>query len=143
MQRFLGLIPKNFYAYVFLGILKGRGKKMTNYVPKEKDIVLIDFSPVKGHEQDGKRPALVISNKLFNNFTKMAVVCPMSLNTKYFPTHYVLKKSKNIKGAVLCEHIRSIDYKKRKMEYVDSISDKEYEDIIDLINSFLEVEDYV
>lgn len=114
---------------------------MTKYIPKEKDIVLIDLSPVKGHEQDGKRPALVISNKLFNTFTNMAVVCPMSLNTKYFPTHYVLKNNKKIKGAVLCEHIRSIDYNKRKMEYVGSISDREYEDIIDLINSFFEVEE--
>lgn len=114
---------------------------MEKYIPKEKDIVLIDLSPVKGHEQNGKRPVLVISSRLFNQFTNMAMVCPISLNTKNFPTHYNLRNHKFIKGTVLCEHLRSIDYNERQMEYIESISEKEYEDIIDLIGSFFEVEE--
>ena len=48
-----------------MGRSKGE-RDMVKYIPKERDIVYIDFSPIKGHEQSGKRPALVLSNKLFN-----------------------------------------------------------------------------
>ena len=113
---------------------------MVNYVPKERDIVFIDFSPIKGHEQSGKRPALVISNKIFNQFTNMAIVCPLSSNTKDFPTHYELKSPKTIQGSVLCEHIRSIDYVKRNIKFVERCSEYEYENIIELIKSFFEKE---
>lgn len=108
------------------------------YVPKRGDLVYLDFNPTKGHEQSGIRPALVVSNEVFNKFTKMAIVCPITANTKEFPTYYLLKDTKKIKGSVLCEHIRSIDYEIRNLKYVEKCSDDEFEDIIDLINSFIE-----
>ena len=109
-------------------------------MPKERDIVFIDLNPIKGHEQSGERPALVISSKLFNQFTHMAIVCPITKNIKDFPTHYELKGSKEIKGSVLCEHIRSIDYQKRNVRYVDKCSDEDFVNIIEMINSFFEKE---
>ena len=111
---------------------------MVNYVPKKRDIVFIDFSPIKGHEQSGVRPALVISSQLFNQFTKMALLCPITNNIKEFPTHYELKSSKKVTGAVLCENIRSIDYNKRNVKYIDQISQDEYDEILELIKSFTE-----
>lgn len=113
---------------------------MVNYVPKERDIVYIDFSPIKGHEQNGVRPALVLSSKLFNGFTHMAMVCPISKNNKYFPTHYELTDTKEIQGSVLCEHIRSIDYEKRNIKYVDKCSEEDFKNIVDLVSSFFEKE---
>lgn len=111
---------------------------MVNYIPREKDVVYVDFAPIKGHEQGGVRPALVISSKVFNQFTNMVLVCPISTNTKDFPTHYELKSTKKIKGSVLCEHIRSIDYVKRNVKFIDKCSDTEYEFVLDLIKSFFE-----
>lgn len=113
---------------------------MVKYIPKERDIVYIDFSPIKGHEQNGKRPALVLSSKLFNQFTNMAIVCPISQNTKVFPTHFELTKIRKIKGSVLCEHIRSVDYIERNIEFVERCSQEDFDDIIDLIKSFFEKE---
>lgn len=110
---------------------------MVKYIPQERDIVYIDFSPIVGHEQMGKRPALVISSKLFNDFTNMAIVCPISNNTKIFPTHYELKKPKTIEGSVLCEHLRSVDYTERNVEFVERINDKEFREITELIKSFM------
>ncbi len=109
-----------------------------SYIPKIQDIVYVDFNPIKGHEQSGVRPAIVISNNDFNKFTKMAILCPITSNTKEFPTHYLLKNTKKIKGSVLCEHLRSIDYETRKLKYVEKCSDDEFENILDLINSFIE-----
>ena len=106
------------------------------YIPKRGDIVYLDFNPTKGHEQSGFRPAIVISSNTFNNFTKMVIVCPVSTNTKEFPTHYLLRDTKKIKGSVLCEHLRSIDYETRNLKFIEKCSEEDYDSIIDLIDSF-------
>lgn len=108
------------------------------YIPKQKDIVYLNFGPTKGHEQSGIRPAIVVSSDFFNLKTNMAVVCPISSNTKFFPTHYVLNDTNKIKGAVFCEHIRSIDYDERKIKYVEQCSDEDFMNIIFLLRSFTE-----
>ena len=92
------------------------------YIPKQGDIVYVDFNPTKGHEQKGYRPAIVISNDTYNEYTKMAILCPITSNTKDFPTHYILEDTKKIKGAVLCEHIKSIDYSARNIKLAEKAS---------------------
>lgn len=109
-----------------------------NYIPKQKDIIFLDFNPTIGHEQNGYRPALVISNNVFNKNTKMVIVCPITSNEKEFPTHYLLRFSKNVHGSVLCEHIRSIDYEIRNVKFVEKLNDTEFEEIIRLLNACIE-----
>ena len=109
-----------------------------NYIPKQGDIIYLDFNPTKGHEQKGQRPAIVISNDVFNQHTKMTIVCPITSNTKDYPTHYILEDSKKIKGAVLCEHIRSIDCESRKVKYVEKASNNDLISIIMLMNACIE-----
>lgn len=111
---------------------------MVKYIPKQGDIVYLDFNPTKGHEQKGKRPAIVISNNVFNINTKMAILCPITSNQKEFPTHYNLEESKKIKGSVLCEHIRSIDYEVRNLKFIEKASDNDLLSIITLINACIE-----
>ena len=108
-----------------------------NYIPSQGDIVFIDFDPTKGHEQKGYRPAVVISNDVFNKNTKMVIVCPITSNEKQFPTHYNLINTKKVKGSVLCEHIRSIDYEIRKLKYVEKANNEDFENILDLLNACL------
>ena len=108
------------------------------YIPKQGDIVFFDFNPTKGHEQSGKRPGIIVSNNIFNNNTKMVYVCPISSNIKSFPTHYILEDSKKIKGSVLCEHLRSIDYETRNLKYIESASSNDLLSIIMLINACIE-----
>lgn len=107
------------------------------YIPKQGDIVFLDFTPTKGHEQKGYRPAIIISNDVFNKNTKMTIVCPITSNEKDFPTHYLLKDSKKIKGSVLCEHIRSIDYEIRNLKFVEKTSENDFNNIKDLIDACL------
>ena len=111
---------------------------MVKYIPKQGDLVYIDFNPIKGHEQSGHRPAIVISNNIFNTKTNMVILCPISSNIKEFPTHYILEDSKKIKGSVLCEHIRSIDYDARKIKYVESASENDLLSVIMLMNACIE-----
>ncbi len=108
------------------------------YIPKQKDIVFVDFNPTKGHEQAGYRPCIVISNSVFNKYTKMVILCPITSNEKEFPTHYILKGTKKVHGAVLCEHIRSIDYEVRKLKFVEKCDDNEFEQIMDLFHACID-----
>jgi len=68
----------------------------------------------------------------------MVMVCPVTSNDKYFPTHYILEDTKNIYGAVLCEHIRSIDYETRNLEFVEKLSNNDFLSIITLLNVCIE-----
>lgn len=109
------------------------------YIPKQGDICYMNFAPTKGHEQTGLRPAVVISKDSYNKYTNLAVICPITTNTKKFPTHYELIETKRIKGSVLCEHIRSVDFKARKLSFVEKLKMKELEEIIDIINGIIEI----
>ena len=111
---------------------------VSKYIPKQGDIILLDFNPTRGHEQKGTRPAMVISNNVFNKNTKMIIVCPITSNTKEFPTHYILEDTKKIKGAILCEHIRSIDYEIRNVKFVECASDNDLLSVIMLMNACIE-----
>ena len=108
------------------------------YIPKQGDVIFLNFNPTKDHEQAGFRPAFVISNNVFNQNTKMVMVCPITSNDKYFPTHYNLEDTKNIHGAVLCEHIRSIDYESRNVKFVEKLSDNDFLSVITLLNACIE-----
>lgn len=108
------------------------------YIPKQSDVVFLDFNPIKGHEQSGFRPAVVISNNVFNEKTKMVMVCPITSNNKDFPTHYKLEDTKKIQGSVLCEHIRSIDYEIRNLKFVEKLTDNDFLSIITLLNACIE-----
>lgn len=111
---------------------------VSKYIPKQGDIVLLDFNPTKGHEQNGKRPAIVISNNVFNTNTKMVIVCPITSNEKEFPTHYLLENTKKIHGSVLCEHIRSIDFEIRNLKFVEKASENDLLSVIMLMNACIE-----
>ncbi len=111
---------------------------VNKYLPKQGDIIYINLNPTRGHEQSGFRPAIVISNNVFNKYTNMAIVCPITSNVKEFPTHYILEDSKKVKGAVLCEHIRSIDYDSRSIQFVESASENDFLSIITLMNACVE-----
>ena len=111
---------------------------VSKYIPKQGDIVFLDFNPTKGHEQKGNRPAIVISNNVFNKNTKMVIVCPITSNIKEFQTHYVLEDTNIIKGAVLCEHLRSIDYESRNTKFVEHVSDNDLLSVIMLMNACIE-----
>ena len=101
------------------------------YIPKQGDIVFLDFNPTKGHDQAGKRPAVVISTNVF-------IVCPITSSNKEFPTHYKLEDTKNVCGSVLCEHIRSIDYEARDLKFVEKLSNNDFISIITLLNACIE-----
>ena len=98
----------------------------------------MDFDPQLGHEQKGKRPALIISNELFNKYSEMAIVCPITNTDKNHPLHIKLDNSTKTKGVILCDQIKTMDIKIRKYKYLEDISADLLENVLDIVFSLME-----
>jgi len=83
------------------------------------EIVWVDFTPTKGHEQAGRRPALVISPKSYNAVSSTMLVCPITSNLGPWPWKVALPESERVDGAVLVDQVKSIDPSARKVESAD------------------------
>ena len=93
---------------------------MSGYVPEKGDFVMLSFSPQSGHEQMGRRPALVISNTLFNRHTGLAMVCPITRTFRNIPFHFTIPEGQAFSGYIMVEQIKSVDYASRRVERVSS-----------------------
>ncbi len=90
--------------------------------PKQGDIILLDFDPQAGHEQAGKRPALVVSELAFNKKTNFAAVCPITNQGKGYPFEVPLNGTSKTTGYVLSDQFKSLDINTRGFKIVDSVS---------------------
>jgi mRNA interferase MazF len=107
---------------------------MKTYIPKKGDFVAVTFDPQSGREQKGRRPALVVSNDLFNERTGLAIVCPLTTTDRMYPFHVPVTGNPNVTGFVMVEQVKSIDYQARKIKLIGKASD----DVIDVVLSILD-----
>ncbi|OGZ06555.1 MAG: mRNA-degrading endonuclease [Candidatus Lloydbacteria bacterium RIFCSPHIGHO2_02_FULL_54_17] len=98
------------------------------YIPERGDIVWLDLTPTKGHEQKGVRPVLVVSPKLYNAKTGLALMCPITSASKGYSFEVPLNFTQTI-GVVLADHIRSLDWKVRNARYVETVSDATIDEV--------------
>ena len=75
-------------------------------IPKQGDIIFLDFNPQTGHEQMGRRPAIVVSNEQFYTRTNLALVCPITNTISDFPMHIKLDNRTTITGKIICEQAK-------------------------------------
>ena len=108
---------------------------MTTYVPQKGDFVTVTFDPQSGHEQRGRRPALVVSNTLFNKHTGLAIVCPLTNRERGFPFHVAVGNDPNVTGFVMVEQIKSIDFHARKASRIGRASDSVLEEVLSLLDA--------
>ena len=78
----------------------------------------IAFDPQSGHEQAGWRPALVISPKLYNATSSVALLCPITTRAKGYPFEVVLPPELPIDGAVLVDQLRAVDWRGRRAQLI-------------------------
>lgn len=90
----------------------------SDYCPERGDIVWLDFDPQSGHEQKGRRPALVISPKIYNSKTKLALFCPITNQIKGYPFEVILPPNMSVTGAIIPDQIKSLDWKRRNAEFI-------------------------
>src|ERR1051325_6160351 len=92
---------------------------MAKYVPQKGDFIALSFDPQSGHEQKGRRPALVISNDLFNKHTGLAIVCPITNTNRNIPFHLPVPATSSLTGFVMVDQVKSIDYTARKAKFIE------------------------
>ena len=107
---------------------------MTTYVPQKGDFITVTFDPQSGHEQRGRRPALVVSNSLFNRHTGLAIVCPLTNTDRSFPFHVAVVNDPNITGFVMVEQVKSIDFRTRKAKRIGRASDSVLKEVLSIID---------
>ncbi len=86
------------------------------------DVYWVDFDPTKGSEQAGARPALVISDLEYNRRSELVIVCPITRNTKPWPTKIVLVDEPEVEGAVLVDQVRSLHRASRGFRFAGRVS---------------------
>ncbi|SHE72707.1 mRNA interferase MazF [Desulfofundulus australicus DSM 11792] len=87
------------------------------YIPKRGDIVWLQFNPQTGHEQAGRRPALVVSPRVYNEKVGLALFCPITSKIKGYPFEVELPEKLKVSGAVLADQIKSLDWRARRAEF--------------------------
>lgn len=101
-------------------------------------IIKVNFNPQAGHEQSGYRPALVISNNIFNQKTNLTIVCPITNTNNKFPLHISLDDRTKTTGVILCEHIKSLDLNQRKYQKIEKIPPDILAQVINIIYAEIE-----
>lgn len=83
------------------------------HIPDRGDVVWIDFDPQAGHEQPGRRPAIVISPKYYNRRANLAIICPITNQKKDYPFEVVIPPELKVTGVILSDQARNLDWKAR------------------------------
>jgi mRNA interferase MazF len=96
---------------------------MDPYVPERGDLVWLQFSPQAGHEQAGRRPALVLSTQEYNRKAGLALFCPVTSQVKGYPFEIEIPPGLLVSGVILADQIRSLDWRVRRAEFICSVFD--------------------
>ncbi len=103
---------------------------MSRYTPKRGDIVWLSFAPQVRHEHSGRRPALVLSPESYNRKVGLFIACPITSHKKDYPFEVDLPDSNSIKGVILADHVKSLDWRERRAEYADHVDSSILGDVI-------------
>ena len=88
------------------------------YCPDEGEFVWIDFNPQAGHEQAGRRPALVLSPAIYNRPARLCVVCPITSRVKNYPFTVLIPAGLSVTGAVLADQVKSLSWPVRNVALI-------------------------
>ena len=104
---------------------------MSQYQPQQGDIVFINCDPQAGHEQAGRRPAVIVSNLMYHHYVRgAAIACPITNTQKAFPLHVPLDNRTKTTGVVLCEQLKAFDLSARNAEFREVLPEDLLEDVL-------------
>ena len=112
-------------------------RKTSNYVPDRGDLVWITLNPIAGHEQAGRRPAMVISPRSYNRKTGLCVLCPATRQSKGYAFEVEIANPDGTTSVVLADHLRNVDWKARNIQLIRRLSDAELFEVVARIDALL------
>ncbi len=107
------------------------------YIPDRGDIVWISLNPQAGHEQSGRRPALVLSPAAYNKKVGLAILCPVTSKVEGYPFEVIIPEGLKASGVILSDQVKNMDWKVREVEFIDRLPDEATMIVLKKLNTLL------
>ena len=111
--------------------------RTNEYVPERGDVVWINLDPQAGHEQSGRRPALVLSAFEYNERTGLALLCPITSRVKGYPFEVALPPGMVVVGVILADQIKCLDWWARNAVFIDKVPEEPLTEVVRLVHLLL------
>lgn len=106
------------------------------YVPDAGDLVWLTFDPQAGHEQKGRRPAVILSPRVYNERTQLAIACPITSKVKGYSFEVDVGEGQ-ISGVILADQLKSLDWKQRRAQFHGRLAENVLTDVRERIRPLL------
>jgi len=107
------------------------------YVPQRGDVVRITLNPQAGHEQAGRRPAVVLSPRNYNGKTGLAILCPITNQIKGYPFEVLIPAWLSVAGAILSDQVKSLDWRARNAELICTLPTETISEVLQKLVTLL------
>lgn len=107
------------------------------YVPRRGDAIWINFNPQAGHEQAGRRPAIVLSPQSYNGKVGLCLLCPITNKAKGYPFEVLIPAELGATGVVLSDQAKSLDWQVRNAEFIAELPDAVTSEVLKKLKSLL------
>ena len=107
------------------------------YVPGRGDVVWVSLNPQAGHEQAGRRPALVVSPRAYNAKVGLAILCPITTKAKGYPFEVALPAGLEVSGVVLADQVKSLDWRARRASLFGRAPSKTVREVLGKLSTLL------
>lgn len=107
------------------------------YVPERGDLVWLDFTPQAGHEQAGRRPALALSHRSYNQTVGLGLFCPITSHVKGYPFEVAIPEGVEAGGVVLADQVRSLDWRARNAARLGRVPPATVDEVLARLDSLM------
>lgn len=108
------------------------------YAPARGDMIWLSFTPQAGHEQAGRRPAVVLSPQSYNQKVGLALCCPITNQIKGYPFEVLLPDGVGVTGVILADQVKSLDWRVRQAEYIGSLPEEVVNEVLSKLGILLD-----
>ena len=110
---------------------------MSRYIPRQGDFIVLSFDPQSGHEQKGRRPALVVSKSEFNKGAGLVIACPITNTVRKSPFHVAVPPNSSLTGHIMVEQVKSVDFRSRRAVFVEKAPDEILDEALAILDALL------
>ena len=107
------------------------------YVPARGDAIWLTFTPQAGHEQAGRRPALVLSPASYNGKVGLAILCPITSQVKGYPFEVATPAGSRVGGVILADQVKSLDWRVRQAEFICKLPREATAEVLEKLGALL------
>jgi mRNA interferase MazF len=106
-------------------------------VPERGDVFWLEFQPQRGRQQQGRRPAVILSPASYNGKVGLAVLCPVTTQVKGYPFEVLLPEGLPARGAILSDQVKSLDWRSRQARFLCHLPETVTEQVLAKLNTLL------